>query len=121
MILGVVEAVSEVIGYCGLVCSRCSAFIATQKNDEAGKVRIAERWSKDFYVKFGKEDITCDGCGSERVSGYCRNVCRVWPCARERGVKTCAHCGEYPCEKLMRFLSHEPEAKSRLDAIRRSL
>jgi len=115
------HAVSEVIGYCGLVCSRCSAFVATQRNDEAAKSRIAARWSKDFYVKFGKEDITCDGCLSERVSGYCRNVCKVWPCAHERGIKTCAHCAEYPCEKLMRFLSHEPKAKSRLDAIRRSL
>ena len=111
------------IAYCGLACTKCPAFLATQKNDYNEKKRIAEKWSKQFNMEFKPKDISCDGCLSEsgQLSGYCRKICEIRPCARGRNVKNCAYCGDYACEKLQEFLSRAPEAKITLNETRRKL
>lgn len=110
---------SEMIAYCGLDCSKCDAFIATQAGNIAQKEKIAERWSRELNMEFTSEDITCDGCKSERLSRWCQNVCKVRPCAVGNGVSTCANCNAYACENLNEILSDEPEAKAVLDEIRK--
>jgi len=112
---------AEMIAYCGLDCNKCNVLIATQKNDYEEKKKIAERWTKTLHVDFTPEDITCDGCKSERISGWCSKICKVRPCAEERKVETCAHCDDYACEKLKEFTSTEPEAKQKLEEIRKTL
>ena len=32
------------IGYCGLDCAQCEAFIATQNNDDALRAKVAAEW-----------------------------------------------------------------------------
>ena len=112
---------AEIIAYCGLDCSKCNVFIATQKNDLEEKKKIAERWTKGLHVDFKPEDVTCDGCKSERLSGWCTKICKVRPCAENRKVETCAHCDDYACEKLKEFISKEAEAKQKLEEIRKTL
>ncbi|NHJ12254.1 MAG: DUF3795 domain-containing protein [Candidatus Thorarchaeota archaeon] len=112
---------TEIIAYCGLDCTACDAFKATRTENLEQKKRIAERWNQQFNKEFTTQDIECDGCLSSRISGWCRSICQVRPCAIERGVETCAHCDDYLCEKIERFLSDEPEATARLEEIRRSL
>ena len=34
------------IAYCGLDCSKCGAFLATQANDDALRAKTSEEWSK---------------------------------------------------------------------------
>jgi len=112
-----------IIAYCGLVCNKCPAFIATRKNDEAGKRKIAEAWSGQFGLEFKSKDINCDGCfsPSDRLSGFCLKICEVRPCARAKKVKNCAHCDQYACEKLETFFARAPEAKNTLDKIRKDI
>jgi hypothetical protein len=112
---------SEIVAYCGLDCSKCDAYIATQTYDFERKKRIAERWTKGLKVEFKPEDTNCLGCMSDKVSGWCTRICRIRPCAEVRKVKTCAHCGEYPCANLKEFQSSEPEATRNLEKIRRTL
>ncbi len=111
---------SEMIAYCGLDCSKCDAFIATQAGNIAQKEKIAERWSRELNMEFTSEDITCDGCKSDRISAWCRSVCKIRPCAIGNGVNTCAHCADYRCEQLDEFLTDEPEARTTLDKIRKA-
>jgi hypothetical protein len=85
------------------------------------KKEIARRWSEELKVAFTPEDVECNGCTSSVISGWCRKICKVRPCAQERGVKTCAHCSEYQCEKLKQVLLDEPVAKKNLEEIRRTL
>jgi hypothetical protein len=110
---------SDMIAYCGLDCNKCDAFKATQANNLEFKRLIAERWTRELKIKFEPEDIECDGCKSSRLSAWCLRVCKVRPCAEVRGVKTCAHCSDYRCQVLDRFLSDEPIARTNLEAIRR--
>ena len=106
--------------FCGLDCSKCDAFIATAKNDDALRVATAEKWSKAFNAQLKPADINCSGCQSDGVKlGYCEHMCEIRKCAVSRGVATCADCGEYGCETLEGMLAHAPQAREALEALRR--
>jgi hypothetical protein len=111
----------EMIAYCGLHCDECKILKATQTKDYEQKKQIAKRWSDQFNINFKLEDIDCEGCKSNVLSGWCLKICKMRPCAEERKVETCAHCDDYPCEKLKTFLLEEPIAKENLETIRKTL
>jgi len=58
----------EIIAYCGLDCSKCDAFRATQARDLERKKEIAKRWAQGLSVVFKPEDINCNGCMSNTIS-----------------------------------------------------
>jgi hypothetical protein len=111
----------EMIAYCGLDCSACKAFEATQKEDFERKKELAKQWTEGLKVEFKPEDINCNGCKSDTISGWCRKICKIRPCAEDKKVKTCAHCNDYPCGKLKEFLLNEPVATKNLEKIRQTL
>ncbi|MCK4597018.1 DUF3795 domain-containing protein [bacterium] len=112
----------KMIAYCGIVCSECPGFIATQKDSDEERKKVAEQWSKMFSAQIKPEDVNCDGCLTTdgRLIGYCR-VCEIRKCAREKVVENCALCAEYSCEKLSDWLEKVPDAKATLEEVRKSL
>ncbi len=111
---------SKIIAMCGLVCTDCPAYIATQKDDDAERARVAEMWGKEFGGQFKIEDINCDGClSSDRVFGYC-NACEIRKCARERNADNCALCEDFACDKISKFFESVPAAKELLESIHSS-
>jgi hypothetical protein len=109
------------IAYCGLHCNECKAFEATQARDYEQKKQIARHWSDQGEIKFKPEDVDCHGCKSDTISGFCRKLCKIRPCAEEKKVKTCAHCDDYLCEELKEYLSTDPVATRNLEEIRKTL
>ncbi len=111
----------KMIAFCGLVCTDCPIFIATQNNDENEKKKIAERWSTKEYP-LSPENMFCDGClpVGKRTMSFCQD-CDVRRCGFERNVENCAHCADYPCAKLDRVLAMGPQAKATLEEIRKGL
>jgi len=112
----------KMIAFCGLTCSECPAYIATQREDDDERRKVAEMWSKEFKVELKPEDINCDGCisNSERLFGHTK-VCEIRRCGLDKKIKNCAYCDEYACEKLTDFFKVAPEAKNNLDEVRKSL
>jgi hypothetical protein len=111
----------QMIAYCGLDCSVCDAYIATQKNDLAALQKMAEEASRQLGLALTAQDSMCDGCiGDGRQIGYCAQ-CGVRSCAMARGVENCAHCPDYSCETLDAFLVQAVKARANLEQIRRSL
>jgi len=112
----------RLIAYCGLVCSECQAYIATQKDDDAERAKVAETWSKEYGSDIKPENINCDGCRSEgnRHLAYC-NICEIRLCGVDREVINCAYCMDYPCEKLENFFKMAPQAKTTLESIKVSI
>ncbi len=110
----------KMVAFCGITCSECPAFLATQKDDDNERKKIAEMWSKQFNEEIKPEGINCDGCllESDRLFSYCR-VCEIRKCAQEKEVKNCAYCDDYVCEKLNNFFDHASEAKVTLEEIRK--
>ena len=112
----------KMISFCGLACTDCPAFIATQKDDDEERKKVAVMWSEQFKADLKPEDINCDGCvvDSERLFSHTR-VCEIRKCGKEKKVKNCAYCDDYACDKLTEFFKAAPEAKTTLDQIRQSL
>lgn len=96
----------RLVGACGLVCSECEAYAATQAGDEARIAALAADWSKQFGVTLGPDAVRCDGCmgAGERRCGHCAE-CDVRLCALGRGLENCAGCDDFGCEVLERFLA----------------
>lgn len=112
----------RMIAYCGLTCTECPAYVATQADDREGLERVAAQWREMFNEpRITADSVICDGCLSEgRLSAYC-SMCEIRACAPEREVENCAHCVDYGCEKLEGFLVHAPEARATLEQIRQQL
>ena len=87
-------------GICGLYCEGCTAFIGT-KDDPSRLNYLANRMGA------GIEDMKCEGCRSNVLSGYCR-TCSIKACANERGVDFCVECEKYPCQEIKSFQSQRP-------------
>jgi hypothetical protein len=113
----------QMLAYCGLVCTDCPAFIATQADDQAALERVAAQWREEYDApNITVESIICDGCLTTdgRKCAHCFE-CDIRACAIERGAADCAHCDEYGCEKIERFFGFVPDARTRLDAVRAKL
>ena len=104
------------IAYCGLDCETCEARLATVKNDDQMRVKVAEEWSALNGVEITPDMINCTGC---RIPGaktpYCDHLCQIRQCAINKQVKTCGSCPEMKsCEKLGAITGNNPEALGRL-------
>ncbi|MEA3308391.1 MAG: DUF3795 domain-containing protein [Chloroflexota bacterium] len=110
----------EMIAFCGLVCTGCPAYLATQADDDAAREQVAAQWREEFHAPgITAASINCDGCLSTegRLFSHCPE-CKIRACGRERGVTNCAHCPEYKtCPELASFFGFAPEAKAKLDEI----
>ena len=112
----------RMIAYCGLVCTECPAFIATQNDDLEALKKVAAQWSKEFNTSLALKDCLCDGClaGTDRHCSYCQE-CKVRACGARKKVRNCAHCSDYPCKELETFFGFAPTAKATLEKIRKVL
>ena len=111
----------RIIAYCGLNCTECKAYLATQTNDPAALEHVAAEWREAFNAPgITAESIVCDGCLATidgRRAGYC-SMCEIRACAVERDVANCAYCADYACAKLEGFLAHAPAARDTLEQLR---
>ena len=111
------------IAYCGLVCTNCEAYLATQANDRLALERLAARARTEYgMLTATAENGQCDGClsTSDRKCGYCAE-CAIRACGVARGAANCAHCPDYACEKLIGFFGMAPQARVTLDGLRGGL
>lgn len=83
--------------YCGLYCGAC---FVMRVNQEGRIDEQAKEWDRT------PEEITCRGCKSGVVSGYCK-TCEIKVCAIDRGLEFCADCADYPCDRLRTFRDDE--------------
>ncbi len=109
-----------IIAFCGINCSECQAYIATQANDQAAQEEILAKWRVEFNApEMTLVDVTCDGCTTPggRHGGYCA-ACPVRACGEQHAVENCGLCAEYAtCQTVQGFIAQVPAAKERLDLI----
>ncbi|MBP5175824.1 MAG: DUF3795 domain-containing protein [Treponema sp.] len=110
---------NDYIAYCGLDCEACEARIATVNNDEAMKVKVAEKWSEWNGVKITPEMINCVGCKIPGVKfPFCESMCNIKKCAEGKKFATCGSCSEFrSCEKLSMITGTNPDILKRLEEI----
>jgi hypothetical protein len=113
----------KIIAFCGLVCSDCPAYIATQAGDRSDLEQVAAGWREDYNAPaITAESIICDGClvSEGRQCSHCFE-CELRACGVARDVANCAHCPDYACAKLEGFFGVVRQARATLDGIRAGL
>ena len=105
------------IGYCGLNCTKCPAFKATQANDDTLREECARTWSVQFKHDIKPDQINCNGCKATGKKFFFCRICGVAKCASERGLDNCSPCPDRPCEKLTDLMAADPNVKKALDSL----
>ncbi len=107
------------IASCGLDCSKCEGYLATQADSDSMRKEVAQKWSALFQKEIQPEQINCDGCRTEgRKLFYCENLCQIRQCCITKNVPNCAACAEYLCDKISAFVKMAPEAGANLERLR---
>ena len=111
---------NQLIGCCGLDCEKCDARIATLTNDNTLREKTAELWTKLNGVPITLEMINCTGCRMEGAkTPFCDKLCPVHNCVREKGLDTCADCGQMnECPTLLQIAVNSPFVLENLDRLR---
>lgn len=109
---------NDLIGYCGLDCEKCDAYLATLHDDQALREKTAKLWAALNNAPILPEHIHCQGC---RVAGaktvFCDSLCQVRQCALQKGVPTCGSCAEIAsCPKVAAIFQSDPSAKENLQS-----
>lgn len=106
----------DMIGYCGLDCEKCNAYIATVNDDQDLREETAKQWADLNSAPILPEHINCEGC---RVRGvktvFCENLCEIRKCALKKSVSTCGNCPEIEvCPVVSVILANNPSAMKNL-------
>ncbi|MDE6963245.1 MAG: DUF3795 domain-containing protein [Lachnospiraceae bacterium] len=109
----------DMIGYCGLDCEKCDAYLATINDDQGLREKTAKLWAELNDAPILPEHINCQGC---RVAGvktvFCDSLCDIRQCALKKGVTTCGECPELEkCRMVETITSDNPEALKNLMAV----
>jgi len=112
----------RMIAHCGLICTDCDAYVATQAENMEALERMAKEASAQLGVEMTVADAMCDGCTATtgRRIPYCHE-CAIRMCAVQKHVVNCAHCADYPCDTVDGFASSGTAHRATLDGIRASL
>ena len=110
----------RIVGFCGLICTECPAYLATLNDDDELRKSTAAKWSEMFKSDIKPESINCNGCTTAGTKFAHCNECPMRKCAIAKAVTNCGWCRDYPCGHVMQFLKYVPEAKKVLDAERRA-
>ena len=106
----------EYIGYCGLDCKTCDAYIATINDDDELRNKVAKLWSELNKVEITPKMINCTGCRIEGVkTPFCDSICPIRQCALEKKYETCADCDKLEnCEKVKMIFENNDNALKNL-------
>jgi hypothetical protein len=115
------------ISYCGLKCTSCPIHLATLEQDHSKQISMRESIVKQCLELYGMnlklEEVTdCDGCkvNDGRLFSGCIN-CEIRKCAMLKEIENCALCNDYACNLLLKHFKQDPEAKLRLEEIRKTI
>lgn len=105
----------DIISCCGIMCSECPVYIATQKNDDSMKKYLAAHYSspeQTFYPK----DISCHGCHTVSAdhNKFGKN-CQIRKCCKVNHKRICAECKNFPCDKTEKYIPQGTEHRFRLE------
>lgn len=94
----------QLLAPCGLYCGVCGVYYATRDGNEKFLEKLLGVYQGNIpgLEQLTTEEIKCDGCGSDRVSIFCR-VCAIKDCTREKGFAGCHQCDDFPCQHIHAF------------------
>jgi len=68
----------KMIAYCGMDCSKCEGYLATQENSDIKRQKVAEQWTAQYNTDIKPEQINCSGCKSDGVKFFfTESICEI--------------------------------------------
>lgn len=106
----------DMIGFCGLDCEKCDAYMATINDDQALREKTAKLWAELNNAPILPEHINCEGCRIDGVKTvFCENICVVRQCAVRKGLVSCGECSELEtCATVGTIISNNPSVLENL-------
>ena len=94
----------ERIGYCGLDCEKCDAYLATIHDDQALREKTAKLWARLNQAPILPKTV------------FCEHMCAIRQCALKRGVTTCGGCPELEsCQTVGAIFQNNSAARKNLE------
>lgn len=108
----------KMIAFCGIHCSECPVFLATQKDNNIMRAQVLKLWSDQYKMELSIEEINCQGCKSNgnQLFTHCMK-CSIRSCAKKRGIDLCIECDVYPCKQIDDFFMVTPIAKANMEKL----
>ena len=109
----------QLLGRCGIFCGTdCEIYQAAHFSDAKVKEREAKNLGAELGITIDPASLRCEGCQGPREHMWleCR-ICLIRQCGKERGVKICTECEEYPCPVLRIWLTQSKSAPGNLRSI----
>jgi hypothetical protein len=106
---------SILMAFCGLDCRECPVFVATAKDDDVARQKVAQEWTPIALEHWTKEplkasDMNCRGCKSDLIFLGCR-LCPMRNCSSGKGYDHCGQCAELDtCGKVKGLHAEFPQA-----------
>lgn len=91
------------ISVCGLNCATCDIYQASHGN-EALRDEIMAWFRRERNEVVDPEQIRCETCRGS-LDCHWSPECRMMLCAKERGLRHCFECVEFPCPRVDEFSS----------------
>jgi hypothetical protein len=89
------------IGACGLDCSKCEIYAAT--NNTALASQLANWMKKVNNLFVDPRDVHCKGCRGDKEDLWNKD-CKIRQCCiEEKRLDFCNECREFPCTKLIEW------------------
>ncbi len=91
------------ISYCGLNCAKCDMYEAGHGNLKL-RDEIVAWFLKERNEVVKPEKIRCEGCKGSLDIHWSAD-CKMMLCAKEKSVRYCFECRDFPCKFLSDFAS----------------
>ncbi len=89
------------VSICGLNCAKCDIYEAGHGNEEL-RDEIIEWFKKERHENIESDQVSCEGCRGS-LDNHWSPECRILLCAKNKGIKYCFQCGDFPCTVLDEF------------------
>jgi hypothetical protein len=111
---------AKLIACCGLNCDACEARVATIKNDNELRAKIAARMQAHYRnPNITIEMINCMGCREGgAIMWYCEQ-CEIKKCILSKAFQTCAECEKLnDCPMVRKINQYDPKALENLKTLK---
>jgi hypothetical protein len=106
----------EILTRCGYRCDLCLAYRPNVEANPLNRQVLSDGWFLYFGFRIPPEGILCDGCMAVNPC-LIDQACPVRPCVIERGLRNCAECSDFGCERLAQRLVVYEDIAAHMDVL----